>query len=119
MNAEAVVSLLEQNWNRLRDELGDQWMDFTSSYHEIVKKLLAQPARENLERTVDEVCDLLGRYEFGRGLLRGFLVRSSDQDRMSKSGYEVLDDQERVQQVCNRLTELITQEQQENREQED
>lgn len=119
MNAEAVVSLLEQNWNRLRDELGDQWMDFTCSYREIVRQLPAQSARENLERSVDEVCNLLSSYEFGRGLLRGSLVRTFDQKRMGKSEDEVMDDHEQLQQVCNRLTELIEQEQQEDRKQKD
>jgi|GEM_PF-6562468 len=118
MNAETVVSLLEQNWDRLRDELDDQWMEFTNSYRGIVRRLPARPARENLERSVDEVCALLSRYEFGRGLLRGDLARPSVQERTLKSADEVLGDQERLQQVCNRLTELATQEPQANREQE-
>jgi len=116
MDAEGVVSLVVENWKRLRNELGTQWIEFTSSYREVIKRLPARPAREDLERTVDELCDLLSRHEFGRGLLRGYVGRASDQERMLRSGDEVLDDQERIQQVCNRLTELITKDPERDRE---
>jgi hypothetical protein len=119
MKDEEVVSLLEQNWGRLRDELGDKWPEFAGSYRGIVGKLPAQPTQENLTRAVNGVWDLLRRYEFGRGLLRGYQGCASDQQRLGDDGSKTTGDQESVQQVCNRLTELSKQEPQEGRGQED
>jgi hypothetical protein len=104
MNAEMVVALLEQNWHGLRGELGEQWEDFTESYSDIVARLPSEPSREDLERTVDAVCELLNRYEYGRGLLRSSQVFASE--RLLAAASETLSDQERTRQVCNRLREL-------------
>lgn len=118
MEAKDVVSLLEQNWTRLRHELGDQWTEFHHSYRKIVDRLPADSNRETLERAVDDLCDLLKRYEFGRGLFQGFLF-GSPRMRTAKAAIDVLEDRESIQQLCNRLTELGSDSEQEDEKKKD
>ena len=117
MDAEWVVSLLEDDWNRLQVELGDHWNDFALSYGNIVAGLQSGPGREEIEHAADEICKLLGRYEYGRGLLRGYQALS--RERMLPSPSEELSEEERLQQVCNRMIELPERKQQENQKQEE
>jgi hypothetical protein len=111
MNAEMVVALLEQNWDGLQLELGGQWEDFTGSYSDIVARLPSEPGRDDLERTVDALCELLNRYEYGRGLLRGCRVPTSE--KLLAAASETLSEQERTRQVCNRLRVLLGRQQRE------
>jgi hypothetical protein len=118
MEAIEVVSLLEENWNRLRYELGDQWQGFHRSYSEIVKRLPTKPERTHLEYAIDDLCNLLKGYDFGRGLLQGFLFQSSSM-RAAKAAIDVTEDRESIQQLCNRLTELGSRKEQEVEKKED
>lgn len=111
MDAEEVVALLEQNWDALQAELGKQWWEFAQSYRNILADLPDEPEREDLERTVDRLCGLLNRYEYGRGLLHGY--RTPGRERLLLAASEVLADQESVPQVCNRLRHLQLREQEE------
>jgi hypothetical protein len=102
MNSGSVLILLEQNWPRLAQELGDQWQDFAGAYGEIVEPLPAEPTREEMERTTDALCELLARYEFGRGLLHGY--QAVESERMLGTAHGKLGDKEPTSgQVCNRL----------------
>ncbi|MFZ4795776.1 MAG: hypothetical protein ACOYLN_16775, partial [Blastocatellia bacterium] len=81
MQASEIVMLLEQNWNRLRDEFNDQWSVFNSSYRQIINQLPAEPKSEDLERTIDAIYDLLRTYDFGCSLLQDLRSQSSNQVR--------------------------------------
>jgi len=106
MQASEIVMLLEQNWNRLRDEFNDQWSVFNSSYRQIINQLPAEPKSEDLERTIDAIYDLLRTYDFGCSLLQDLRSQSSNQVRIAKAGIDVIKEQEHIQQLCNRLTEI-------------
>jgi hypothetical protein len=104
MNANDVVGLLEAEWQSIREQLGEQWDDFVAAYREIVAALPEEPSRDDMERIADAVCQLMGRYDYTRGLLRGW--QSVTRERLLPSPMSTLNEQEQVLQVCNRFRQL-------------
>jgi hypothetical protein len=104
MNANDVVGLLEAEWQSIREQLGEQWDDFVAAYREIVAALPEEPSRDDMERIADAVCQLMGRYDYMRGLLRGW--QSVTRERLLPSPTSTLNEQEQVHQVCNRFRQL-------------
>jgi hypothetical protein len=104
MNANDVVGLLEAEWQSIREQLGEQWGDFVATYREIVAALPEEPSRDDMERIADAVCQLMGRYDYTRGLLRGW--QSVTWERLLPSPTSTLSEQEQVRQVCNRFRQL-------------
>jgi hypothetical protein len=104
MNANDVVGLLEAEWQSIRKQLGEQWDDFVAAYRGIVATLPEEPSRDDMERTADAVCQLMGRYDYTRGLLRGW--QSVTWERLLPSPTSTLSEQEQVRQVCNRFRQL-------------
>jgi len=104
MNANDVVGLLEAEWQSIREQLGEQWDDFVATYREIVAALPEEPSRDDMERIADAVCQLMGRYDYTRGLLRGW--QSVTWERLLPSPTSTLSEQEQVRQVCNRFRQL-------------
>jgi len=104
MNANDVVGLLEAEWQSVREQLGKRWDDFVAAYREIVATLPEEPSRDDMERIADAVCQLMGRYDYTRGLLRGW--QSVTWERLLTSPTSTLSEQEQVRQVCNRFRQL-------------
>jgi hypothetical protein len=104
MNANDVVGLLEAEWQSVRERLGEQWDDFVAEYRGIVTALPEKPSRDDMERIADAVCQLMGRYDYTRGLLRGW--QSVTRERLLTSPTSTLSEQEQVRQVCNRFRQL-------------
>jgi hypothetical protein len=104
MNANDVVGLLEAEWQSIREQLGEQWGDFVAAYRDIVAALPEEPSRDDMERIADAVCQLMGRYDYTRGLLRGW--QSVTRERLLPSPTSTLSEQEQVHQVCNRFRQL-------------
>jgi hypothetical protein len=104
MNANDIVELLEAEWQSVREQLGEQWDDFVAAYREIVAALPEEPSRDDMERIADAVCQLMGRYDYTRGLLRGW--QSVTRERLLPSPTSTLNEQEQVHQVCNRFRQL-------------
>jgi hypothetical protein len=104
MNANDVVGLLEAEWQSIREQLGEQWDDFVAAYREIVAALPEEPSRDDMERIADAVCQLMGRYDYTRGLLRGW--QSVTWERLLPSPTSTLNEQEQVRQICNRFRQL-------------
>jgi hypothetical protein len=112
MNANDIVELLEKEWQSIREQLGEQWDDFVAAYREIVAALPEEPSRDDMERTADAVCQLMGRYDYTRGLLRRrqSVTREDAGTRdfwfFLTSSTSTLSEQEQVRQVCNRFRQL-------------
>jgi hypothetical protein len=106
MNANDVVGLLEAEWQSIREQLGEQWDDFVAAYREIVAALPEEPSRDDMERTADAVCQLMGRYDYTRGLLRGWQSMTWTWRSLLISPTSTLSEQEQVRQVCNRFRQL-------------
>jgi len=106
MKANDIVELLEAEWQSIRENLREQWHDFVAAYCGIISALPKEPSRDDLERTADAVCQLMGRYDYTRGLLRGWL--GSLTERLLSSAEESLSEQEKVNQLCNRFHQLAT-----------
>jgi hypothetical protein len=104
MNANDVVGLLEAEWQSVREQLGKRWDDFVAAYRDIVVALPEEPSRDDMERIADAVCQLMGRYDYTRGLLRG--RQSVTWERLLTSPTSTLSEQEQVRQVCNRFRQL-------------
>jgi hypothetical protein len=104
MNANDVVGLLEAEWQSIREQLGKRWDDFVAAYRDIVVALPEEPSRDDMERIADAVCQLMGRYDYTRGLLRGW--QSVTWERLLTSPTSTLSEQEQVRQVCNRFRQL-------------
>jgi hypothetical protein len=112
MNANDVVGLLEAEWQSIREQLGEQWDDFVAAYREIVAALPEEPSRDDMERIADAVCQLMGRYDYTRGLLRRrqSVTRKDAGTRdfwfWLPSSTITLNEQEQVRQICNRFRQL-------------
>jgi len=106
MNANDVVELLEKEWQSIRENLGKQWDGFVAEYRDIISALPKEPSRDDLERTADAVCQLMGRYDYTRGLLRGW--QSVTLERLLTNATSTLSSQEQVNQLCNRFHQLAT-----------
>jgi hypothetical protein len=104
MNANDIVELLEAEWQSVREQLGEQWDDFVAAYRGIVATLPEEPSRDDMERIADAVCQLMGQYDYTRGLLRGW--QSVTRERLLTSSTSTLSEQEQVRQVCNRFRQL-------------
>jgi len=104
MNANDVVELLEAEWQSIKEQLKGQWDDFAEEYLRIVASLPEEPSRDDMERTADAVCQLMKRYDYTRGLLRGW--QSSHAERLLSSAEQSLSEKEIVHQVCNRFRQL-------------
>ncbi|RMI04774.1 MAG: hypothetical protein D6681_09115 [Calditrichaeota bacterium] len=104
MTAAEVTELLERNWEQLPPGLGSQWEDFYREFCRLVKALPSPATRRDVETAADGLFDLLNRYHYTRGLLRGW--RSGFTERLPGN---TLTDKEQVRQVCNRLRTLAQQ----------
>ena len=107
MNADDVAKLLEREWQNIRQQLGESWSDFYTAYRSIIAKLPEAPTRSDLERITDEICQLMSRYDYTLGLLRGWHGMLSE--RLLLSPAETLSEKEQVQQICNRFKQLAEQ----------
>ena len=104
MKANDIIELLEAEWPGIRENLREQWHDFVAAYRDIVAALPEEPSRDDIERTADAVCQLMGRYDYTQGLLRGWL--GSLTERLLSSAEESLSEQEKVNQIRNRFHQL-------------
>lgn len=99
-----IVVLLEKNWDTLQTELGQRWPEFVDEYRAAVGKWPSVASPEDSEHLADDLCDLLARYDFGRGLLHCYTMLY--QEKFLPSGRKVLADRESLNQLCNRLKKL-------------
>lgn len=105
MNAESVVALLENNWVRLRTELGDDWQGFAAEFGAIVARLVPAPGPKEVEGALDDICDLLARYEYGRGLLQG--QRGAEDERLLESPARTKGNREQTPELIEQRYRLV------------
>jgi len=101
MTASELIELLEKNWVHLPSGLGSQWEDFYKKFQTIVDLLPPEANRKDLEKVADDLFDLMNQYQYTSGLLQGW--QSVFTERLLKNP---LSNEEKVQQICNRLRKL-------------
>ena len=101
MTASELIELLEKNWEHLSSGLGSQWKDFYKKFQTIVDSLPQGATREDLEKVTDDLFDLMNQYQYTSGLLQGW--QSVFTERLLENP---LSNEEKVQQICNRLRKL-------------
>ena len=73
-------------------------------YGRKVKKLPDKPGIEDVESTVDEVCELLSKYTYTRQLLKNLHGKPNEKGLTSPS--KTLKDSEELVQICNTMQSL-------------
>lgn len=104
MNTENLASFLEQNWDAIRQNLGEGWNEFLTEYRQIVASLPEEPGVEGLEHAADAICALLKGHDYTRGLLQGWL--GAHRERIIPSARNTLSNKETARQIRNRFQQL-------------
>jgi hypothetical protein len=113
---EQIVSLLEENWDELKTDLGTRWDEFLVSYGALVKPLPPEPTMEDVAGATIKLLGLLHQFEGGRRLLKN---NPDLQTRLVGSGPATLPNKVRVKQVANRFIDLLKREEAKKRESKD
>lgn len=106
LSADNVAELLEREWHNIQKQLGPCWDDFAEAYCKIVNKLKEKPKVEDVENTVDEVCKLLCKYKYTRGLLQN--LQGEPTEKLLTSPSETLRESEKLDQICNIVRSLAS-----------
>ena len=101
--AEDIVTLLEQHWSDLQQELGGHSGAFIDSYRAIVRPLRLTPDRDTVAEVMKDVEALL-RAEIKAGRWRW--LDNEDLLRLGGSGVKAMPDSVPVRSIGNRLLEL-------------
>lgn len=107
LSSSNVVELLKKEWQNIQKQLGPGWDDFVETYCKIVNKLPDKPKIEDVERAVDQVCELLCKYKYTRGLLHS--LQDQPTERMLPSACKILENAEQIDQISNTLRSLAGQ----------
>lgn len=106
LSANNVVELLENEWQNIQKQLGSDWDGFVDAYCKIVNKLPDKPEIEDVESTVDQVCELLCKYKYTRRLLQNLQGEPAEKLLTSPSG--TLENSEKLTQICNIVRSLAS-----------
>ncbi len=97
-----IVSLLEEHLKEIKSSLGSPyWENFLDKLERFSENLM--PRRKDLEDWTDKVSELLSKYDYTRGLLKGLLFCASSGERGIPSSDKTLGDVEQPETTSARI----------------
>jgi len=109
LSASNVVEQLEQEWPNIQKQLGSGWDDFFNAYCKIVNNLPVKPEIEDVESTVDHICELLYEYEYTRGILKK--LQGEPAEKLLATPSKTLKESEKLILICNTVRSLASESQ--------
>lgn len=104
LSADDVVMLLEKEWKNIQKQLGPDWDNFARAYCTVVDQLPEKPGIEDIEITIDRICELLYKYKYTRKLLKKSHGESAEKLLISPG--KILNESEELNQICNTMRSL-------------
>lgn len=102
MVAGIIVSLLEEHLEEVKNSLGSPyWENFLDKLERCSENLM--PRRKDIEDWADKVSELLSKYDYTRGLLKGLLFCASFGQRGIPSSDRTLGDTEQPETTSARI----------------